>query len=136
VGGDVGSIDAEGRLTVLGRRTDSIERGGVLTLPAQIEDAASRVDGVAEAGAIGLPVPGADPQILLVLSPERGYELDSRAVAARLVDTLPAPSRPDHIVIVDSLPHANDGSGGQGKLLRRVLVERFGHLAISSTERS
>ncbi|MFC9556451.1 class I adenylate-forming enzyme family protein [Rhodococcus sp. NPDC056960] len=135
VGGDVGSIDAQGLLTVLGRRADSIERGGVLTLPAQIEDAASRVEGVAEAGAIGLPVPNAEPQILLVLSPERGCELDSGVVADRLAVALPAPSRPDHIVIVDSLPHANDGSGGKGKLLRRVLVEQFGHLAASSTER-
>lgn len=132
VGGDIGSLDEHGRLTVLGRRTDAVERGGVLTLPAQIEDVASRVDGIAEAGAVGLPVHDSDPLILLVLAPKQGCELDREAIAARLAAALAPASRPDHIVVVDSLPHANDGSGGKGKLLRRVLVEQFGHLADSS----
>ncbi|MEN0138131.1 MAG: class I adenylate-forming enzyme family protein [Rhodococcus sp. (in: high G+C Gram-positive bacteria)] len=132
VGGDVGSLDEHGRLTVLGRRTDAVERGGVLTLPAQIEDVASRVDGVAEAGAVGLPVRNSDPQILLVLAPKPGCEVDRVEIADRLAAALPPASRPDHIVVVDGLPHANDGSGGRGKLLRRVLVEQFGHLVDSS----
>ena len=132
VGGDIGSLDEHGRLTVLGRRTDAIERDGVLTLPAQIEDVASRVDGVAEAGAVGLPVHDSDPQILLVLAPKQGCELDREEIADRLAVALAPASRPDHLVVVDSLPHANDGSGGKGKLLRRVLVEQFGHLADSS----
>jgi hypothetical protein len=29
------------------------------------------------------------------------------------------------VVVTDALPHANDGSGGRGKLLRRRLVEYY-----------
>lgn len=128
VGGDVGSIDRDGRLSVLGRRSDAIERGGDLVLPAQIEDAASRIEGVAEAGAVGIPVPGDSTRILLAIAPEKETVLDPVDIAEKLSYVLPLPARPDKVVITDELPHANDGSGGKGKLLRRALVEQFGSL--------
>lgn len=127
-GGDLGSLDAEGRLTVLGRRSDAITKRGVFTLPLQVEDAASAVDGVAEAGAVGVPADADEQQILLVVRPQPGVELTPAAIAAVLAEKLPEPSRPDLVVVADELPHVNDGSGGKGKLLRREIRERWGHL--------
>ena len=125
-GGDLGSMDVDGRLSVLGRRADAISKGGTFTLPVQIEDAASALDGVAEAGAVGVPAEGDDQRILLVVTPRPGDTLEPARIKALLADRLPEPSRPDLIVVADELPHANDGSGGRGKLLRRELRERWG----------
>lgn len=132
VGGDLGSIDALGRLSVLGRRADAMSKGGIFTLPVQVEDAASTVDGVAEAAAVGVPADGVEQEILLVVRPEPAASLDAEAVRAALADKLPEASRPDLVVVADELPHANDGSGGHGKLLRREVRERWGHLLTRS----
>jgi fatty-acyl-CoA synthase len=125
-GGDLGSMDAEGRLSVLGRRADAIAKGGAYTLPVQIEDAASAVDGVVEAGAVGVPAEGDEQRILLVVTARPGATLEPDRILAELAAKLPEASRPDLVVVADELPHANDGSGGRGKLLRRELRERWG----------
>ncbi|MGI6873381.1 class I adenylate-forming enzyme family protein [Amycolatopsis sp. 3B14] len=128
-GGDLGLVDDQGRVSVLGRRADAIARGGSFTLPIQVEDAASAVDGVAEAAAVGVPGADGEPKILLVVRPDLEHHLDPEVVRSAVADKLPPPSRPDVVVVADELPHANDGSGGQGKLLRREVLNRWGHLA-------
>jgi fatty-acyl-CoA synthase len=126
VGGDLGTIDADGVLTVLGRREDAILKQGVWTQPSQVEEAAAALDGVAEAGAVGVPE-GADAQrVLLTVVPREGHALDPDAVTAALRERLPAASQPDLVIVVDALPHAQDASGGQGKLLRREIRARWG----------
>ncbi|MGN9838216.1 class I adenylate-forming enzyme family protein [Nonomuraea sp. H19] len=128
VGGDLGTLSADGVLRVLGRREDSILKTGVWTQPATIEEAAAALDGVAEAGAVGVPEGAADQRILLAVVPRAGHTLDASKLALALADTLPAHQRPDHIVVADELPHAQDASGGPGKLLRREIREQHGHL--------
>ncbi|MGW0810022.1 class I adenylate-forming enzyme family protein [Nonomuraea sp. NPDC002799] len=118
VGGDLGTISADGVLRVLGRREDAILKHGVWTQPSVIEEAASALDGVAEAGAVGVPQGAADQQVLLAVVPRAGHTLDASKLALALADTLPEHRRPDHIVVVAELPHSQDASGGPGKLLR------------------
>ncbi|MET8006845.1 class I adenylate-forming enzyme family protein [Nonomuraea glycinis] len=133
VGGDLGTLSADGVLRVLGRREDAILKGGAWTQPAQIEDAVSALDGVAEAGAVGVPAhadgqEAADQRILLAVVTRAGHTLDAAKVALSLADTLPPHQQPDHIVIADALPHFEDASGGPGKLLRRQIRDQYGHL--------
>jgi acyl-CoA synthetase (AMP-forming)/AMP-acid ligase II len=132
VGGDLGTIDSEGFLTVLGRREDAVLKGGVWSQPAQIEDAATEVDGVAEAGVVGVPAhtDGGDPveqRILLAVVPRAGTSLDPDRVRAALAARLPAHRVPDAVVVTGELPHAQDASGGPGKLLRREIRTRYAH---------
>src|SRR3954452_18521322 len=53
--GDLGHVDDEGRLYVLGRRRAMIKRGGAVVAPREIEEAAQEVDGVRVAAAVGVP---------------------------------------------------------------------------------
>ncbi|WP_157253452.1 class I adenylate-forming enzyme family protein [Nonomuraea typhae] len=129
VGGDLGTLSADGILRVLGRREDAILKGGQWTQPATVEEAAAALDGVAEAGAVGVPEGAADQRVLLALVPRAGQSLDAAKIELALADTLPAHQRPDAIVIADALPHAQDASGGPGKLLRREIRDAYGHLA-------
>lgn len=52
---DVGSMDERGYLTVTGRLTDMIIRGGENVYPREIEDALAEQPGVLEAAVIGVP---------------------------------------------------------------------------------
>ncbi len=52
--GDLGSIDAEGFVTLRGRTTEVINRGGVKILPADIEAVLLAHPGVADAAVVGL----------------------------------------------------------------------------------
>ncbi|NBF00311.1 acyl--CoA ligase [Nonomuraea sp. KC401] len=126
VGGDLGTLSADGVLRVLGRREDAIVKGGVWTQPAVIEEAASALDGVAEAGAVGVPEGATEQRVLLAVVPRAGHSLDASKITLSLADTLPAHQRPDHIVVAAELPHAQDASGGPGKLLRRKIRELYG----------
>lgn len=128
VGGDLGTLSADGVLRVLGRREDSLVKDGQWTQPATIEEAAAALDGVAEAGAVGVPEGATSQRILLAVVPRAGQSLEASKVALALADTLPAHQRPDHVVVAESLPHFEDASGGPGKLLRREIRELYGHL--------
>lgn len=131
VGGDLGIVDADGVLTVLGRREDAIRKQGAWTQPSQVEEAAAALDGVAEAGAVGVPEGADEQRVLLTVVPRAGHTLDPDDLAAKLRDQLPEAARPDLVVIVDELPHAQDASGGKGKLLRREIRSRWGNVLTS-----
>jgi fatty-acyl-CoA synthase len=83
---------------------------------------------VGEAGAVGIDTGNGETRILLVVSPIPGSEPDAAVLHSALRSALPPAAVPDRVVVTDELPHANDGSGGRGKLLRRVLAEQFGDL--------
>ncbi len=53
--GDVGTIDAEGFLTITGRKKDMIISGGLNVYPSEIEAVLHRVLGVKEASVVGVP---------------------------------------------------------------------------------
>jgi acyl-coenzyme A synthetase/AMP-(fatty) acid ligase len=121
VGGDLGTLSPDGVLRVLGRREDAIAKGGRWTQPSTVEEAAAALDGVAEAGAVGLPEGAAEQEILLAVVPRAGQTLDSGKIARALAEALPSHQRPDRVVVAGALPHSLDASGGPGKLLRREL---------------
>ncbi|MEU6419604.1 class I adenylate-forming enzyme family protein [Streptomyces spiralis] len=125
VGGDLGAVDEQGALTVLGRRQDAVFRDGHFVLPGEVEEAALSIPGIAEAGAVAVPEDGQDQQILLAVLPAPGHDLDEHQVRAALAERLPEHSCPDVVVVADELPHSQDASGGQGKLLRREIRARW-----------
>jgi fatty-acyl-CoA synthase len=130
VGGDLGVLDAGGFLTVLGRREDSILKGGQWSQPAQLEEAAIEVEGVAEAGVVGVPAhpegqDAVEQKILVAVVARSGVTLDAEAVRAALTAALPAHQAPDRVVVAAELPHTQDASGGPGKLLRRGIRDLY-----------
>ena len=58
VTGDVGSLDAEGRLTLEGREGDMIITGGENVYPKEIEQHLDTMASVVESAVVGLPRPG------------------------------------------------------------------------------
>jgi fatty-acyl-CoA synthase len=105
VSGDIGHLDAEGRLFVTGRAKDVIFRGSHNLDPTAIEDAVLRHPDVAVAAAVGLPDPyaGELPIVFVTLRPDAtATEAEIEAFAAEHV---PEPAaRPKRIWIVDAMP--------------------------------
>ena len=128
IGGDLGVVDEAGFLTVLGRRDDAIVKAGQWTQPAQVEEVACALGGVAEAGAVGVPEGAAEQKILLAVVPRAGAQLTEAWLIAELAAKLPGHQQPDAVVVAAQLPHTQDASGGPGKLLRREIRTAYEHL--------
>jgi acyl-CoA synthetase (AMP-forming)/AMP-acid ligase II len=116
--GDIGSIDADGFLTLHGRKNDLINRGGEKISPLEIDEALVRHPAVAEAAAFAVPHPrlGEDVAAAVVLRP--GMVVTPAELRRYLRDHLASFKVPRRVLISDQLP-----KGATGKILRRRLTE-------------
>ncbi|MEM1177838.1 MAG: AMP-binding protein [Acidobacteriota bacterium] len=103
--GDLGYLDAEGRLHITGRSKDLIIRSGHNIDPLMIENALQRHPAVAMAAAVGLPdaYAGELPMCYVQLLPgARASEAELRSFAESTIDERPA--WPKALKIVDEIP--------------------------------
>ena len=108
--GDLGWLDAEGRLNLTGRSKDLIIRSGHNIDPKVIEDALGAHPAVQLCAAVGAPdaYAGELPVAFATLVPGQSVsEAELLAFAARGVDE--APARPKSVTIIDRMPMTNVG---------------------------
>jgi long-chain acyl-CoA synthetase len=115
--GDVGRMDAWGYVFIEDRKKDVIVVSGFKVYPNEIEDVATRQQGVREAAAIGVPdeQSGEVVKLFVVRNDEKLTEAD---VLAHARNSLTGYKVPRHIEFVPDLPKTN-----VGKVLRRALKE-------------
>jgi hypothetical protein len=77
--GDVGRIDADGYVTIVGRSKDLIISGGYNVYPAEIEGTLNDMPGVAESAVVGVPHPDFGEAVVAVVVPKPGAALDGAA---------------------------------------------------------
>ena len=65
--GDIGHIDSDGHLYVLGRKRAMLKRGGAVLAPRELEEAAQRIAGVRIAAAVGLATLTSTEQIVMAI---------------------------------------------------------------------
>jgi thioesterase domain-containing protein/acyl carrier protein len=118
--GDLGSLDADGFLSLHGRLNEVINRGGEKISPGEIDGALLRHPAVAEAAAFALPHSrlGEDVAAAVVLHP--GATATSADLRQFLQGGLAPFKIPRRIRILDQLP-----KGMTGKVQRRRLAEVF-----------
>ncbi len=83
VTGDVGSVDAEGRLTLEGRSSDMIISGGYNVYPKEVEMVLDELPGVLETAVIGVPHPDFGEAVVAVVVRD-GHVDDHRRTARRI----------------------------------------------------
>lgn len=100
--GDFGSRDADGRITLHGRRSDLIISGGFNIYPREIEELLQQVPGVHEAAVVGVPDArrGEVPVAYVVMDSEPDAEALTQALRASLASF----KLPRRFVRVDALP--------------------------------
>ncbi len=104
VTGDIGAVDATGRLTLSGRGSDLIISGGLNIYPKEIEDVLDTVEGVAETAVVGLPDPDFGEMVVAVVVTIHGHDLDEGALTRACEGTLARFKHPRRFVVVDALP--------------------------------
>ncbi len=120
--GDLGRIDASGRLVVRGRADDVINTGGYKVVPAEVAGALQACPGVSDAAVIGLPDREWGERVVAVVVPADpadppGLELLRLHVRERL----PRYAAPSKIVIVDTVPTLSSGKHDIARLRRELL---------------
>jgi acyl-CoA synthetase (AMP-forming)/AMP-acid ligase II/thioesterase domain-containing protein len=116
--GDIGSVDNDGFLTIVGRIKEVINRGGEKISPIDVEQALMLHPCVGEAAAFGVSHPrlGENVAAAVVLQPEATTTPFELRIFLR--DRLAAFKIPQRIDIVTSLPKSHTG-----KVLRTQLAE-------------
>jgi malonyl-CoA/methylmalonyl-CoA synthetase len=115
--GDVGRVDGDGYVTIVGRSKDLIISGGYNVYPAEIEGFLNEMPGVAESAVVGVPHPDFGEVGVAVLIPKPGAALDGEALLAQLKQQLANFKIPKRAFVVDALPRNTMGKV-QKNLLR------------------
>jgi O-succinylbenzoic acid--CoA ligase len=109
---DLGRLDKDGRLVVLGRGDDVLISGGVNVHPAQVEDLLSGCPGIREVAVTGRPDPVWGARLVALYS----GDADEASVTAWCRENIPGPMRPREIRRIQRLPRTP-----LGKIRRRNL---------------
>ena len=111
---DLGSLSADGQVTIQGRADDMLNVGGVNVHPAVIESCLAGCPGVSDVAVGALPDPAwGDSLVALIVGEAR-----TAVVATWIADRLPPAQRPRRVVRVAALPR-----NALGKLERRRLSD-------------
>ncbi|MFJ2755526.1 class I adenylate-forming enzyme family protein [Nocardioides sp. NPDC087217] len=117
--GDVGFLDEDGYLTVVGRSKDMIIRGGENIYPKEIEDVLAADPAVLEAAVVGMPDEKWGEVVVAFLQPRPGATIDLESVEDLCKQHLSPYKRPVSLVVLEALP-----KNAVGKLDKRALRER------------
>jgi oxalate---CoA ligase len=116
--GDIGSLDADGFLTLHGRKIEMINRGSQKISPAEVDDALQRHPEVAEVAAFGVPHPRLGEDVAAAVVLREGATVTPLELREFLLPSLAQYKIPRRIVFVDRLP-----KGASGKVQRLRLAE-------------
>lgn len=122
--GDLGVIDADGYVHIVGRQKDLIITGGYNVYPKEIELILDDQPGVLESAVVGVPHPDFGEAVLAVLVAAPGQTPDLAAIDAALRASLARFKQPKALELVDSLPRNTMGKV-QKNLLRDSYKARF-----------
>lgn len=127
--GDLGTMDDDGRLTIVGRIKDLIITAGRPVAPAELEEAAESVDGVHLAMAIGLDAGGeSGEQVHIVVETDhytswRRVKLDlMQRVRTRVQERLDLRVTRVHLLPRDTLPRTENGKRARAELRARFMT--------------
>jgi malonyl-CoA/methylmalonyl-CoA synthetase len=117
--GDVGTIAADGRVTIVGRARDLIISGGFNVYPKEIEEVLDAMPEVGESAVIGVPHPDFGEAVVAVVTAREALPSESEMIAA-LTTKLARFKVPKRIFALDELPR-----NAMGKVQKAELRKRY-----------
>ena len=123
--GDFATIDADGRITLLGRGSVCINTGGEKVFPEEVEEAIKTHPAVLDAVAVGVPDEKFGEAVTAVVEARDGAEVDEGDVIAHVKQKLAAYKAPKRVVVVDTIGRAPNGKVDY-KRLKQEATERLG----------
>lgn len=121
--GDLGRLDDEGYVYIVGRLKDMIIRGGQNVYPAQIESVLTRMPGIEEAAVIGVEEARWGQEVLAAVKLAEGVEYTEKEVIAFCREHLAPYKCPRYVRFVTELPKT-----ATGKVKKNLLAEQFANV--------
>jgi long-chain acyl-CoA synthetase len=115
--GDLGALDADGFLSLVGRADDLIKVAGEKIYPAEVEHAIERIEGVEEAVVVGVPDEKHGTVLRAFVQPKPGAALTEAGLRAACREFLEAIKIPRTFTLIEQLPRT-----ASGKADRRALA--------------
>jgi acyl-CoA synthetase (AMP-forming)/AMP-acid ligase II len=121
--GDLGSLDADGYLTVSGRLKEIIIRGGENLSPGRIEETILHDPAVASCCVVGAPDPDLGEVPVAFVVARDGASVGERAIQDRVRAELTRACVPARVMVLDALPEIGVGKVDRQRL-RQLAAQR------------
>jgi malonyl-CoA/methylmalonyl-CoA synthetase len=118
--GDLGVIDANGYVAIVGRGKDLVISGGFNVYPKEVESEIDALAGVVESAVIGVAHPDFGEGVTAVVAKKADAALTEAHVIGALKDRLAAYKLPKRVLFVDDLPR-----NAMGKVQKALLREIY-----------
>ncbi len=118
--GDLGMIDPDGYLRIVGRQKDLIISGGYNIYPKEIEATLDDLPGVLESAVIAAPHADLGEGVVGVIVGEPGVQIDPEEIVGLLSGKLARFKQPRRIFVVDALPRNT-----MGKVQKNMLRQQY-----------
>ena len=118
--GDLGKIDMDGYVHILGRDKDLIISGGYNIYPKEIEVVLDKQPGIEESAVIGVPHPDYGETPIAVIVPSREFKPNLSVINENLKQSIASYKHPKKIIIVKQLPRNT-----MGKVQKNILRSEY-----------
>ena len=120
VSGDLATMGADGRVSIVGRQKDLVISGGLNIYPKEIEEQLNRLEGIMDSAVIGVPHPDLGEALVAVIVGSMNNVPNQDAVIASLKNVLAGFKVPRRVIQVDELPR-----NAMGKVQKNILREHY-----------
>jgi len=122
--GDLGLIDADGYVFIVGRAKDLVISGGLNVYPKEVETLIDGLEGVVESAVFGVPHPDFGEAVMaaVVVAPSSG--VNAETIKAMLAGQLASFKLPKAIFVMEELPRNTMGKV-QKNALREIYKDAF-----------
>lgn len=118
--GDLGRIDKDGYVQIVGRGKDLIISGGYNIYPKEVELVLDDQPGVLESAVIGVPHPDFGETVVGLLVPQAGQSPDLAAIMDSVGKSLARFKHPRKLIVIDELPRNT-----MGKVQKNILRDQY-----------
>ncbi|SIT82238.1 malonyl-CoA/methylmalonyl-CoA synthetase [Yoonia rosea] len=118
--GDLGRMDDDGYVHIVGRQKDLIISGGYNIYPKEIELLIDALEGINESAVIGVPHPDFGEAVVAVVVVQNGAKTSAADIMTGIKDDLARFKQPKRIEFVKSLPR-----NAMGKVQKKALREEY-----------
>ena len=119
ISGDLGRVDEQGYISIVGRTKDLIISGGYNVYPAEVENALDAIDSISESAVIGVPHADFGECVTAVVVADEEI-LDEEEIRNRLSQDLAKFKIPKKLFFVDHLPRNK-----MGKIQKNELRQKY-----------
>lgn len=131
--GDIGRVDGDGYLYIVGRLKEVIKRGGHSVFPLEIDNALLGHPAVAEAVTFSIPHPTLGEDVLAAIVPKAGSVALPSSIREGVAGVLSGYKVPTRVLVVEAIPR-----NAIGKVLRRgmpsLLANQLAPARVAATQ--